>query len=150
MTILLSPWFWLAAMSAVAAFLGHGWLGEHDARIAFQSSVEALGKEQERRTKDRIAYDKLNKEKTDAQISGDRTRIRSLGRELLDARSRSGYLPAPTGSTTNPDRACFDRAELERAFQQLDAGVQGLLGEGDEARAVINRLKEWRQGWRIE
>lgn len=150
MQLLLSPWTWIGILSLLCAFLGHGWLGEHDARVAFKAAVEQIGKDQEKRTRDRIAHDKLNKEKTDAQILANAGRLRYLGKRLLDARARGGYLPAPTGSPGSAERACFDRAELERSLGQLDAGIQGLATEGDAARAVIDRLREWRKGWKVD
>ena len=67
----------------------------------------------------------------------------SLGKRLRLARASSGYVPPAPANSPSPDRACFDRAELERAIGDLDAGLQGIVGQGDAFALKLSTAQEW-------
>ena len=69
--------------------------------------------------------------------------LRADNLRLRNARSGGSIVPAAPASTRRPDLACFDRPELERALQQLDAEVSGLLDEGDTSAIGLNAARVW-------
>lgn len=101
------------------------------------------GKAAEQRAKERIALDKRNKERTDAETNALRRSNNALADSLRDARAGRGYLPAPGLSASRPDLACFDRAELDGALQRFVEGAAGLVGQGDEARIDLDAARRW-------
>lgn len=108
----------------------------------FRSDVEAIAAEQERKANESIARWKKLKEKVDAENKMLRDNNAVLSKRLLDARSSSGYLPAPAPGSASANRISFDRAELDGAIRRLDAGVQGLIDEGDTARINLDTAKK--------
>lgn len=121
----------------------HRLKAEKAAYSAFRADVRAKGEAAEKAAQEQVKRDQKAKESVDAQNRRLRAANDSLSRGLLDARTARGYVPAPSAGTGDPDRACFSRAELERALQQLDAGVSGLIGEGDTARVNLDSAKDW-------
>lgn len=106
----------------------------------FKAEVEAAGKAQQERTKATIAEDRKRKEKADEEHAA---AIADLARKLRDARSRPVSTPAACPS--DPDGANRYRAEFERAYRDL---VAGLRAEGERcSKAVIdlNTPKRWAQ-----
>lgn len=142
---------WIAIAASVA-FLGMGIaLKLQSLRLAsckqeftaFQADVRAKGEAAIAEAKRKEAEDKAKKEKIDREnkrLRADNVRIAG---ELRDARSRSRYVPEAAPGARNPDRATFDRAELESAIQRLDAGVSGIVAEGDADRIDLNAAREW-------
>ncbi len=112
----------------------------------FQAEVKAKGEEQERKTKETIAANQKAKESTDAQNIKLRAANTALSDSLRRARASSRFVPAAAPGSASPDRACFSRTELERAIRQLDAGLSGLIGEGDAARIDLDSARDWAQG----
>lgn len=113
---------------------------------AFVDKVEAIGKQAEIEA-ERIESENIKrKEKADAQINKLRRDNASLSKRLRDERASKNYLPAPSPSSPNPERATFDREKLERAIQQLDEQLSGLIARGDEGLKTIEELKGWAQG----
>jgi hypothetical protein len=92
------------------------------------------------------AQDKLDKERFDAQYTNDLADAAAVSQRLLDARTRSGYLPKARAAASHPDRACFNRLQLGEAIRDLDAGVQGIVDQGDRARIGLDTAKAWVQG----
>jgi len=109
----------------------------------FKADVKRLGDEAEKRAKEQIAKDRQAKERADAQNKRLRSANDALAASLRESRSRSGFVPAAAPGARSPERATFDRPLLERAIQQLDAGVSGLIAEGDQARIALDTAKEW-------
>ena len=110
---------------------------------AFQATVraEGLAAENAARIAD-LAHQKA-KEQADATAKKLLADNAVLGKRLRDARASSGYVPPAAASARSPDTACFDRTELERAIGSLDAGVQSLVSQGDEARLKLSTAAEW-------
>lgn len=141
-----------AALAAGIALLGMGIaLKVQSARLAsckqefagFQAQVKALGDVAEAKAKATELADKAKKEKIDRENIRLRSGNADLARSLRDARAGSGYVPAAAPGARNPATACFDRPELERAVQQLDAGVSGVVEKGDQARIDLDAAREW-------
>lgn len=110
---------------------------------AFVADVRARGEEQERRAAEQAAADRKAKERSDAEAKRLRADNDRLADRLRDERARSGYVPAAPAGARRPDLACFDRAELERALGQLDAGVSRIAREGDAARIDLDVARRW-------
>jgi hypothetical protein len=138
---------WLLVFCGLTVAFGglqtHRLKAEKREHAEFRAQVKAVGEAQEKRTQETIARNQKAKESADAQVKRLTAANKSLADSLLNARSSSGYLPRPAPGSASPDRACFDRAELESAIAQLDAGLSGIAGKGDEARIAIDGLRDW-------
>ena len=112
---------------------------------AFQAEVDALGREAASRAKKRDSDNLRAMEVADAKAKSLLADNAVLGKRLRDARAGGGYVPAPApgAPSTDPGRVCFDRSELESAIGRLDAGVQGLIGQGDAAKLRLSAGAEW-------
>lgn len=79
------------------------------------------------------------KEVADVDYKEDFARLNAELKRLRNERSRTSYTPPAPANSRSPDLTCFNRTELESAFQFLDAGLQDLIAEGDKntARLVI-------------
>ena len=112
-------------------------------RAQFIAKLEAQAKVQEAKNKEREKADRIAKEKTDAEAKKLRADNAVLSRRLRDERARAGFVPPATAGARHPDRAAFDRAELERALQRLDDGVSAVVAEGDQARIGLDAARAW-------
>jgi hypothetical protein len=110
---------------------------------SFIAVTRAAGEAAQRAAK--ITNEKNLKRKQEADRETEALRVSNadLSKRLRDERARRGYLPGPSPTAKNPDRISFDRAELERAIQLLDAEVSGLVAEGDAARVGLDGAKRW-------
>lgn len=142
---------WIAVAAAVA-FLATGIaLKVQTERLAtkaqqfeaFKAQVTAAGKAAELQAKAKTQADQANQEKTDHENATLRRDVAALAGRLRESRASSGILPAPSPGAPSPDRITFDRTQLERTLQQLDAGVSGLIAEGDAAVTDLNSAKSW-------
>ena len=109
----------------------------------FVAEVKAKGEQQEAAAKAKAEADRKTKERTDAEIDRLRRSNAALARSLHDARARGSYLPPAAPGSERPDRACFDRTELERAVRQLDAEVSRIVEQGDQALIDLNAARAW-------
>lgn len=110
---------------------------------AFKAQVKAEGEAAAKEAARINLANQKAKEQADAKTKQLLADNAVLGKRLRDARASGGYVPPAPAGTRSPDRACFDRAELERAIGALDAGVQSLVGQGDEARLRLSTAAEW-------
>jgi hypothetical protein len=139
----------LGIAALVAASMGFGYVkgAQHEALKAakFEAATESLGLAAKQHAEQVAEADKLRKEKADAENKRTITSLRADVKRLRDERSRGNYVPpAPTGSRS-PEIACFDRAQLERAIQQLDDRVSTMVARCDEATVNLNTAKRWAQ-----
>lgn len=112
----------------------------------FRAEVKALGEAAIRTAKQREADDKKRKEAADAEnakVRRDMAGVYDAYKRLRDQRASSGFVPAPAPGSSRPDRACFNRAELERTLGAIDAGGAGIAKEGDDARVDLDTAKRW-------
>jgi septal ring factor EnvC (AmiA/AmiB activator) len=107
---------------------------------AFKTEVKRLGEEQEKKTKETIARDIKEKERRDADYKSRIARLERDNKRLRDSSGKSDF-PAPASGSPNPDRATFDRAELNRALQRFTGGVAELVIEGAKAVEGLDSLK---------
>ena len=128
----------------VGGYVWHCEKGKREHAV-FVSNVERLGKEAKAAAELKAAADLKAKEKADAEAKRLHADNTALAQRLRDARARSGVLPPAAPTAKRPDLITFDRAELERAIQFLDAGVWGIAKEGDEARIDLDVAKRWAQ-----
>ena len=112
----------------------------------FVGETRVLGEAAKKEKADKEASDKRNKELTDAENKRTIDGLRTTVSKLRNARAGSGFVPGAASPTGRPDRACFDRAELESAIRGLDQEVQGFVDKGSEAVVNLNSAKIWAGG----
>lgn len=83
------------------------------------------------------------KEVADVDYKEDFARLNAELKRLRNERSRTSYTPAPAPNSRSPDLTCFNRTELESAFQFLDAGLQELIAEGDTYKSRLVSGMKW-------
>ena len=114
----------------------------------FVATTKAEGEAAKKLADAKAAEDKRKKESSDHEYE---IRIAALTADvgrLRDARARSSYVPAAPAGSRSPGLACFDRADLESALRRLDAGVSGLIAEGDADAVGLNVARSWAGGIR--
>lgn len=110
----------------------------------FRNEVAAAGIAAEKAKIEREALDRKNKEDADASNAkaiADATATISRLRSQIN--SSRGFVPPAPATSTRPDLACFDRAELERANRELVEGVRAGADEGTTATLNLNTAKRW-------
>ena len=145
MTLLLSSWFWLALAVTAAGWATKGWIDEKASFDSFKGGIEALGKQAQDRTRDRIALNKAQKEKADAQNKLLRRSNADLVKRLRDNAPSGSFVPAAPAGSSRPDLVCFDRAEYSRADGEFTEEARGLADEGTAATIDLNTARTWAQ-----
>ena len=116
----------------------------------FKGGVAALGMAAAKDAAEKDMWNKLTKDKADAENAKTHATDRDTIKRLRDANDagRSAVPAAPAGSS-RPDLACFDRAEYQRAdgvaTQRLLEGARGLADEGTASTVDLNTAKGWAQ-----
>ena len=128
-----------------AAWTVQGWrLDAVKSKFAgFVATVKAQGEAAQQVKVAQEKKDKLNKEHTDAESKRTLDTLRADVKRLRDARAGSRFVPGAASPAGSPDRACFDRAQLESAVRSLDAEVSGLVDQGSEAIVKLDAAKDW-------
>lgn len=150
------PWRLVAAGLALAAAAAFGatLMHKHDQKRydALQARYEtfvdktmAEGAKAKKDAADKDAVYLKRKEEADAQNSAALATLAGTIKRLRDARSGSGFVPQAAACPGSPERAGFDRAELERALRTFDQEVQGLVDEGSRAVVDLDTAKKWAQ-----
>lgn len=147
LALLKSPWTYVAAaFIALGIYAGILKLELGSVRTEYAEFktkvVTAAVAAAEQALKKTIA-DEQDKEKSDAENSKTTRDLRAAIERLRRARPDGGFVPPAAPGAASPERAAFDRAELERAIRSLDSGVQGLVDEGSKAVTDLNTAKEW-------
>ena len=141
------PYRLLALALLAVALFGFGWIkGASHAEgklAAFQAETRTAGEIAAKAAQVQEAKDRQRKEASDASYTKALAQPSADNRRLHDARSGGGNLPTAPTDTRSPDLACFDRSDLERAIRRLDAGVSGLVGEGDQVALRLRLAVEW-------
>lgn len=83
------------------------------------------------------------KEVADVDYKEDFAKLNAELKRLRNERSRTSYTPAAPANSRSPDLTCFNRTELESAFQYLDAGLQDLIAEGDAYKSRLVSGMKW-------
>lgn len=114
----------------------------------FVSQVAARGAAALAVAKAKIAQDKANKEKADAENKRTRDAYINTIIKLRRERENSGggKLPAAPAGSSRPDLICFDRTAYQSAYGSLVTEVRGLADEGTESTIDLNTAKAWAGG----
>ena len=112
----------------------------------FKAETKVIGEQAKIAAEKIDKTNKQNKETADASNQKLRTANATLTSQLRNNRASSSYVPSPSPSSSSPDTASFNRTELERTIQQLDAEIQGIIEEGDKARIDLDTAKDWAKG----
>ena len=110
---------------------------------AFQASVKAQGEVAIAKTKAEIERQAKLLKESEVNSAKAKSDLSVANKRLRDERARSSRVPAAPAGSAKPDLACFGRADLERALQQLDEGVSGLADEGDQNTLRLKMSREW-------
>ena len=111
----------------------------------FKGGVEALGRAAKTEADRKTAADRTKKEQADAERAKERAGFISTIAGLRAERAGRSFVPAAASGSSSPDRAAFDRAELERALRDFDTSVQGIADEGSKAVIDLDTAKRWAQ-----
>ena len=134
-----------AALGGGGAWVAQGWrLDALHARFdGFVATTKAEGEAAKEAADKQAAADKLKKGKSDAENLQTRAAL-AIALNSLRAQRPAGSLlpPAPAGSS-RPDLACYDRAELGRAYGDLVTEIRGFADEGSAAVIDLNTAKAW-------
>ena len=112
-------------------------------RAEFISKLEQQAADQQRENENRADRERKAKEQADAKSKREIGNLHRTIERLRDERARASSVPAAPAASSRPDLACFDRAELDRAVGNLEAGVEGLIGEGTAAAIDLDVAKIW-------
>lgn len=112
----------------------------------FVATTRAEGEAAEAAKAKQIAADKLNKEQADHENARTLANLRANLERVRNANSRISFVPAPGAATLRPERACFDRGELEHALRGFADRAQGISDEGSKAVIDLNTAKIWATG----
>lgn len=112
----------------------------------FVSTTKAQGEAAQREADAKAKADRQLKESSDREYQTAIAGLRADVERMRNARARAGYVPAAPAGSRSPGLACFDRADLEGALRRLDAGISGLIGEGDADAIGLNVGRRWAAG----
>lgn len=145
--ISITSWAILGLGAALALSLGANKLlydakvSEHDARVAFEAKVTALGEQAERDATMINKLNKLRKERVDAKVKTAVAASAAAAGRVRDDIASGGVVPRAAPAAADPARACYGRAELDAALRRFAAGAADLVGEGGRAVDVLDELK---------
>ena len=145
----LMAWGAIAAGAVILSLSGLLWL--QTSRLAtckdefsqFKGGVAALGMEAAKDAAEKDMWNKLNKEKVDAQNARTTADLRDALKRLRDEHPSASFVPQAPAGSSRPDLACFDRAEYQRTDGVFTEGARGLADEGTEAAVGLNTGREW-------
>jgi hypothetical protein len=131
-----------------AAYVGGCVRGSQTANqelATYRANVEAEGRSAQAAADARRKLDEQRKAASDESYA---KALGVLGHDLGELRKRAtargDFVPAkPADSVCPQGWACFDRAALESAIRQLDAGVSGIVAEGDQVRLRMDESIKW-------
>lgn len=114
----------------------------------FVATTKAEGEAAKKLADAKAAEDKRKKESSDHEYETTIASLRADVKRMRDDRTRGSFVPAAPAGSRNPGIACFDRAELEQAIRRFDAGVSGLVEQGDADAVGLNVARSWAAGIR--
>ena len=131
------------AIAGVLATGGFAYVVKCSRDARFKAEAIAIA-EQQIKELEKIAASNLKaKEAADAQREKESAALQRTIKRLRDNSSAS-LVPATASCAGSADTAAFDRAELDRALRDFTAGVQDLVGEGQQAVIDLDAAKAWR------
>ena len=130
------------AIAGVLATGGFAYVVKCSRDARFKAETIALA-EQQIKELEKIAASNLKaKEAADAQREKESAALQRTIKRLRDNSSAS-LVPAAASCAGSPDTAAFNRGELDRALRDFTAGVQDLVGEGQQAVIDLDAAKGW-------
>ena len=145
--LLASRLFWEAVVvAALLAFAGAMYVQKNAIKTEYaeyRTQVAQAAQKASELALQRTIADEKKKEEADAENLRLHAALDATTRKLRDARANSNFVPAAASGSISPATACFSRTDLERALQQLDGEVQGLIEEGDRAIVDLDTAKKW-------
>lgn len=107
----------------------------------FRADVREKGRAAAEAARAKAADDKRRKEQIDDQHAFEVGVVRRDSERLRRALASRSLVPAAPATSSRPDLACFNRAELDGALRGFAEGARGLVGEGDESTVGLNAGK---------
>lgn len=104
----------------------------------FVATTKAQGEAAKKLAEATAAEDKRKKESSDYEYQTTIASLRADVKRMRDDRTRASFVPAAPAGSRSPGLACFDRADLDGALRRLDAGISGLIEEGDADAVGLN------------
>lgn len=112
---------------------------------SFVAQTKAVGEAQEAKTKETVEkHNKLVKEKNDENATL-HAKLDVAAKRLRDKHSSFSLLPPAPDTSRSPDRACFDRAELNGALREFTTGLDELIIACESRTIDLNTAKTWAQ-----
>lgn len=112
----------------------------------FVATTKAQGEAAKKLADAKAAEDKRKKESSDHEYETTIASLRADVKRMRDDRARSRFVPTAPANSRSPGLACFDRADLDGALRRLDAGISGLIEEGDAGAVGLNAGRRWAAG----
>lgn len=112
----------------------------------FVATTKAQGEAAQKEAEAKAKADRQLKESSDREYQTTITALRADVKRMRDDRARANYVPAAPAGSRSPSLACFDRADLDGALRHLDAGISGLIEEGDTDAVGLNAGRRWAAG----
>lgn len=112
----------------------------------FVATTKAQGEAAKKLADAQAAEDKRKKESSDHEYETTIASLRADVKRMRDDRARSRFVPTAPANSRSPGLACFDRADLDGALRRLDAGISGLIEEGDAGAVGLNAGRRWAAG----
>ena len=112
----------------------------------FVASTKAQGEAAQREAETKAKADRQLKESSDREYQTTIANLRADVKRMRDDRARASFVPAAPANSRSPGLACFDRADLDGALRRLDAGISGLIEEGDAGAVGLNAGRRWAAG----
>lgn len=108
---------------------------KHD---GFVATTKAQGEAAKKEAEAKAKADRQLKESSDREYQTTIASLRADVKRMRDDRTRASFVPAAPAGSRSPGLACFDRADLDGALRRLDAGISGLIEEGDADAVGLN------------
>lgn len=113
----------------------------------FVATTNAIGKAAKDAAEKQAKDDQRKKELADEEHARTVARYVADIKRLRDANSARSFVPPAGAASLRPERACFDRAELEFALRGFAERTQGLFDEGSKAVIDLDTAKIWAKGY---
>ena len=145
--LLIANWRYVMMALLLAAVAFYRWDAQRWEKkyYTFEAQVKVLGEAAKEKAKAQEMADKLRKDIADAENATTVARLTTTIKRLRDQHASTSLVPAAAPGASRPELACFDRPLLIGALRRFEEGVEGLVGEGDQATVSLNTAKEWAQ-----
>jgi len=112
---------------------------------AFVDKVKTVGEAQEAAAKLTDEQNKTRMEKANAENARTKSALAIALNSLRSQRPSSGFVSAAPATSSRPDLACYDRADLGGTIGKVVDGVRAIADECTAATVDLNTAKAWAQ-----